>query len=104
MFKGKTYTGIILAVSHKEFLEIDIEKLKDNSSSVVFDLKAFLDTKVMSKGIVNMDRAVQAAKLSLSTDIDRAIADARIMTTNVVNGPKITALSPIPPGRFTFIP
>ena len=32
------------------------------------------------------------------------IADARIMTTNVVNGPKITALSPIPPGRFTFIP
>jgi UDP-N-acetyl-D-galactosamine dehydrogenase len=40
---NKTYTGIILAVSHKEFLEIDIEKLKDNSSSVVFDLKAFLD-------------------------------------------------------------
>jgi UDP-N-acetyl-D-galactosamine dehydrogenase len=40
---NKKYTGIILAVSHKEFLEIDIEKLKDNSSSVVFDLKAFLD-------------------------------------------------------------
>ena len=32
------------------------------------------------------------------------IADARIMTTNVVNGPKIIKLSPIPPGRLTFIP
>ena len=40
---NQTYTGIILAVSHKEFLGIDIEKLKENSSSVVFDLKAFLD-------------------------------------------------------------
>jgi UDP-N-acetyl-D-galactosamine dehydrogenase len=40
---NKTYTGIILAVSHKEFLGIEIERLKVNSSSVVFDLKAFLD-------------------------------------------------------------
>lgn len=40
---NKTYTGIILAVSHKEFREIDIQTLKENSSSVVFDLKAFLD-------------------------------------------------------------
>ena len=40
---NKTYTGIILAVSHKEFREIDIQTLKENSSSVVFDLKAFLN-------------------------------------------------------------
>jgi UDP-N-acetyl-D-galactosamine dehydrogenase len=38
----KTYAGILLAVSHKEFLEIDIEKLKANSSSIIFDIKAFL--------------------------------------------------------------
>ena len=40
---NKTYTGIILAVSHNEFLEIDIQKLKENSSSIIFDLKAFID-------------------------------------------------------------
>ena len=39
----KTYTGIILAVSHNEFRQMDIQTLKENSSSVVFDLKAFLD-------------------------------------------------------------
>ena len=40
---NKTYTGIILAVSHNEFLEIDIQKLKENSSSIIFDLKAFIN-------------------------------------------------------------
>jgi UDP-N-acetyl-D-galactosamine dehydrogenase len=44
---NKTYTGIILAVSHKEFLGIDIEKLKKNSFSVIFDLKAFLDRNLV---------------------------------------------------------
>ena len=39
----KTYNGIILAVSHKEFLGINIDKLKANNTSVVFDIKAFLD-------------------------------------------------------------
>ena len=36
-----TYSAIILAVSHNEFLEIDFNKIKDESS-VLFDLKGFL--------------------------------------------------------------
>jgi UDP-N-acetyl-D-galactosamine dehydrogenase len=39
---NKTYDGIILAVSHKEFLEIDLERLKANSYSIVYDVKGFL--------------------------------------------------------------
>lgn len=38
-----TYDGIILAVSHKEFLKIEFDQLKSSSSSVIFDTKAFLD-------------------------------------------------------------
>lgn len=37
------YDGIILAVSHKEFLELELDHLKSSSSSVIFDTKAFLD-------------------------------------------------------------
>jgi UDP-N-acetyl-D-galactosamine dehydrogenase len=37
------YDGIILAVSHKEFLELELEQLKSSSSSIIFDTKAFLD-------------------------------------------------------------
>jgi UDP-N-acetyl-D-galactosamine dehydrogenase len=37
------YDGIVLAVSHKEFLELNLEKFKSSTSSVVFDTKAFLD-------------------------------------------------------------
>lgn len=37
-----TYEGIILAVSHKEFLSLDIIKLKSSDSSIIFDTKAFL--------------------------------------------------------------
>ncbi len=43
----KTYDGIILAVSHKEFLEIDITQLKSSNSSVIFDTKAFLNRKLI---------------------------------------------------------
>ena len=32
------------------------------------------------------------------------IADARMITMNVVKGPKSIELSPIPPGKLTFIP
>ena len=39
---SKNYSGIILAVSHKEFLELDLNKLKSSNSSVIFDTKAFL--------------------------------------------------------------
>lgn len=37
-----TYDGIILAVAHKEFLELDLESLKSSNSSVIFDTKSFL--------------------------------------------------------------
>ena len=39
---AKKYDVIILAVSHKEFAEINFSELK-NESSVIFDVKAFLD-------------------------------------------------------------
>lgn len=37
------YDAIILAVSHKEFLELDIKSICSSKSSVVFDIKSFLD-------------------------------------------------------------
>ena len=37
------YDGIILAVSHNEFLKLELEQLKSSSSSVIFDTKAFLN-------------------------------------------------------------
>lgn len=42
-----SYDGIVLAVSHKEFLELDLEQLKSSSSSVIFDTKAFLDRSLI---------------------------------------------------------
>jgi UDP-N-acetyl-D-galactosamine dehydrogenase len=36
------YDGIILAVAHTEFLELDLGKLKKNDTSIVFDVKAIL--------------------------------------------------------------
>jgi UDP-N-acetyl-D-galactosamine dehydrogenase len=39
----ETYDGIVFAVAHQEFLNIDIDKLKSSDSSVVFDVKALLD-------------------------------------------------------------
>lgn len=47
------------------------------------DLKNFLDEKVKAKGIVNMERALQAARLSLATDIDTAINEARVNVQDV---------------------
>ena len=40
---NKTYDGIILAVSHKEFLGLELDQLKSSNSSVIFDTKAFLN-------------------------------------------------------------
>ena len=40
---NKTYSGIILAVSHKEFLGLDLDQLKSSNSSVIFDTKSFLN-------------------------------------------------------------
>ena len=36
------YDGILLAVSHHKFLDIDLKKIKKKNNSVVFDLKGFL--------------------------------------------------------------
>jgi UDP-N-acetyl-D-galactosamine dehydrogenase len=44
---NKTYDGIILAVSHKEFLGLELNKIKSSSSSVIFDTKSFLDREIV---------------------------------------------------------
>ena len=41
-----SYDGIIIAVSHKEFLDLDFNKIKRNKSSVIFDTKSFIDRKL----------------------------------------------------------
>jgi UDP-N-acetyl-D-glucosamine/UDP-N-acetyl-D-galactosamine dehydrogenase len=45
--KLSKYNAIILAVAHKEFLKIDYKSLKINSKSVIYDLKGFLDRKIV---------------------------------------------------------
>jgi UDP-N-acetyl-D-galactosamine dehydrogenase len=44
---NKTYSGIILAVSHKEFLGLELDQLKSSNSSVIFDTKAFLNRSLI---------------------------------------------------------
>jgi len=41
------YDGIILAVSHNEFLTLNYESLKLNESSIIFDIKAFLKRELV---------------------------------------------------------
>ena len=42
-----TYESVILAVSHKEFKNINYKKLLSASNSIIFDLKCFLDRKIV---------------------------------------------------------
>jgi UDP-N-acetyl-D-galactosamine dehydrogenase len=42
-----TYDGIILAVSHQDFIKLDFNKLKSSSYSVIFDTKAFLNRSLI---------------------------------------------------------
>jgi len=45
---GKSkYDGIILAVSHEEYLNLDFDDLKKDSNSILFDIKGFLDRKLV---------------------------------------------------------
>ncbi len=44
---SKKYEAIILAVSHKDFLNLDIKSICSGKSSVVFDIKSFLDKKIV---------------------------------------------------------
>jgi len=41
------YDSIILAVSHKEFLELDFKKLKNGNNTVIFDTKSCLDRSLI---------------------------------------------------------
>ena len=41
------YDSIILAVSHSEFLSLDIKALKNSHEAVVFDIKSFLDRSLI---------------------------------------------------------
>ena len=42
-----TYDGIILAVAHQDFLELDFNMHKSSNSSVIFDTKGVLDRKLV---------------------------------------------------------
>jgi len=44
---SEKYDAIILAVSHKEFKELNFEKIKSDKSSIIFDSKAFLDRDIV---------------------------------------------------------
>jgi UDP-N-acetyl-D-galactosamine dehydrogenase len=44
---NNTYDGIILAVSHKIFKQLDFDKLKASEASVIFDIKGFLDRNIV---------------------------------------------------------
>lgn len=44
---GSDYDAVILAVSHKEFLNIDFKKIIKNKNSVIFDTKSFLDRNIV---------------------------------------------------------
>lgn len=44
---NQTYDAIILAVAHKDFLEIDYSRLTTSTSSVIFDSKAVLDRRIV---------------------------------------------------------
>jgi len=41
------YDGIILAVSHENFLNLDIEDLKSDHKSIIYDLKGFLPRNIV---------------------------------------------------------
>jgi UDP-N-acetyl-D-galactosamine dehydrogenase len=43
----KVYDGIVLAVSHREFLELNLNQLKSSNSSVIFDTKAFFNRDIV---------------------------------------------------------
>jgi UDP-N-acetyl-D-galactosamine dehydrogenase len=44
---ANTYDGIILTVAHKQFLELDINRLKRDEKSIVFDVKSIFDRNLV---------------------------------------------------------
>ena len=47
--KFELYDAIVLAVSHNEYRNLDIVNLKKQGDSVVFDVKGFLDRKIVDE-------------------------------------------------------
>ncbi len=45
---NRTYTGILLALSYDEFLEIDTRRLNNNSSSIIYDIKEFFPHQIVN--------------------------------------------------------
>ena len=43
----KKYEAIILAVSHKEFLELNVKLIRSSESSIIFDIKSFFDRELV---------------------------------------------------------
>jgi len=43
----ENYDAVILAVAHRQFDDIDFPKLTNGSSAVIFDIKGFLDQKIV---------------------------------------------------------
>lgn len=43
----EVYEGVILAVSHKHFLNLDLNRLKSSNSAIIFDTKGFLPRSVV---------------------------------------------------------
>ena len=41
------YDAIILAVSHKEFLELDMRSICSSTNSIIYDIKSFLDRSIV---------------------------------------------------------
>lgn len=46
-FAEQHYDGIVLAVAHQQFLEIDLSQLRKNGNSVVFDVKGVANRQVV---------------------------------------------------------
>ena len=47
--KFELYDAIVLAVSHNEYRNLDVVKLKKQEDAVVFDVKGFLDRKIVDE-------------------------------------------------------
>ena len=45
--ENECYDAVVLAVSHNEFKEIDINKLKNNSNTIVYDIKGLFDVSMV---------------------------------------------------------
>ena len=53
--KLSKYKAIILAVSHGDFKRLDLEKLKDSSGAIIYDIKSFLNKVWLMEDFKNID-------------------------------------------------